>query len=71
MVGITLYQIYKFSPVIKSCEDDFAVINKCGIVPCSWKDATTLNHGGSCHTIFALNITTQNGYGIGIVLSDP
>lgn len=40
---LTLFQINSFMSVLKTCEDDFAVINKCGCVPCSWKFAEELN----------------------------
>ena len=40
---LTLNQIHRFTPVLKTCEDDFAMINKCGCVPCSWRDAEKIN----------------------------
>jgi hypothetical protein len=39
IVGLTLIQIYTFMPVIDSCEDDFAVIEKCHCLP--WKTSLT------------------------------
>ena len=40
---LTIYEINTFKSVVDSCADDFAVINKCGCVPCSWKQADELN----------------------------
>lgn len=44
---ITAYEINSFMPVLKTCNDDFAIINKCHCVPCSWKDADNYD-GGKC-----------------------
>lgn len=32
-VAFTLVNIQKFMKVEKTCEDDFAIINKCGCIP--------------------------------------
>jgi hypothetical protein len=42
-MSIALIKIYRFMPVFKTCKDDFEIINKCGCVPCSWKDAEDYN----------------------------
>jgi hypothetical protein len=55
-LGLTLYQIHRFMPVLKTCDDDFAAINKCGCVPCSWKDAEKLNQF-PCMNINYFNIS--------------
>lgn len=34
--------------VLETCMDDFEMINKCGCVPCSWKDSVKLNGGNIC-----------------------
>jgi hypothetical protein len=44
----TLIQIYNFMPIFHSCNDDFAVVDKCNCVPCSWKDALTYNGETGC-----------------------
>jgi hypothetical protein len=41
-------------PILKTCDDDFKIINKCGCVPCSWKDAEILNKK-PCFDINKLN----------------
>jgi hypothetical protein len=40
---LTIYQINEFAPIVKDCEDDFNIINECGCVPCSWKNAEEYN----------------------------
>lgn len=40
---LTLVKINEFTSVLKTCSDDFAIINKCHCVPCSWKNAEQLN----------------------------
>lgn len=35
-------------PIFHSCNDDFAVVDKCNCVPCSWKDALTYNGETGC-----------------------
>lgn len=44
----TINKINKFMIVLKTCEDDFAVIDKCGCIPCTWKDETKYNGNASC-----------------------
>jgi hypothetical protein len=36
---VTLNQINKFMPVLKTCDDDFKIIEKCHCVPCSWNQS--------------------------------
>ena len=33
ILGLCMYQIYQFMPVVESCNDDFDMINKCRCVP--------------------------------------
>jgi hypothetical protein len=42
-LALTLFQINRFMPILDTCKDDFAVINKCGCVPYSWKDSIDYN----------------------------
>lgn len=53
---VTLKQIDIFMPILKTCNDDFDVINKCKCVPCSWKSAEKYNGPNSCITI---NVTNE------------
>jgi len=46
-IGLSLYEINKFMPILKTCDDDFTMINKCHCVPCSWKDSDKIN-GRKC-----------------------
>ena len=57
---LTLYQINRFAPIIKTCEDDFNIINKCGCVPCSWRDAEKINKV-PCFDVNKLNISNLHG----------
>jgi len=34
IMGYTLFNIFAFMSVEKTCEDDFELINRCGCVPC-------------------------------------
>lgn len=47
---LVLIKINTFMPVVESCEDDFSMIEKCGCVPCSWKNAEQINKK-PCFTI--------------------
>jgi hypothetical protein len=55
VLTVTLVKIHNFMPLLKTCDDDFATIEKCGCVPCSWKDAKIYNGNQSCQEV---NLTT-------------
>ena len=41
---LTLFQISNFMKKLETCNDDFEIINKCGCIPCSWKDSEKMNN---------------------------
>jgi hypothetical protein len=36
LLGVTLFEIQHYTPIISSCLDDFEVINTCGCYPGEW-----------------------------------
>jgi hypothetical protein len=51
-------EINKFMFVLKTCDDDFALIKKCKCVPCSWQNAEEYNGNNSCD-----NYNLNNNFG--------
>jgi DNA-binding transcriptional regulator of glucitol operon len=37
--AFALKEIWNFQPVLESCQDDFAIIEKCHCIPCSWNQS--------------------------------
>lgn len=48
LMCLSLIQINRFMTVLSTCDDDFAVIDKCGCVPCSWEKAVSYNGNDYC-----------------------
>lgn len=44
VVLYTITNINTFMKDLKTCNDDFILVDKCGCVPCSWKNAEKINH---------------------------
>jgi hypothetical protein len=53
---ITIHQISRLMPILKTCDDDFSLINRCRCIPCSWKEALKYDKS---NCIFLNNITTN------------
>jgi len=45
---LAIYQMINFWPTYKKCENNFAIIDKCGCVPCSWSNADKYNNQRIC-----------------------
>jgi hypothetical protein len=60
VLTLTLYEINKFMPIIKTCDDDFAIINKCGCIPCSWANPNKYNPE-NCYNIKLNSTNISNG----------
>jgi len=48
---LTLNNIRTFMPIEKTCEDDFAMINKCGCIPCDNGLIKFLGNTNTCQNI--------------------
>jgi len=57
IMGFTLIRIYNFMPVVQTCQDEFALIDKCGCVPCNSGLISLFHVEKTCETyLTALNL---------------
>lgn len=54
LLGVSLYKINLFMPILESCDDDFEIIDKCNCVP--WTSSLTFPN-----QIKNKNFTLPNG----------
>jgi len=50
-IGYSLYNINHFMPIEATCQDEFAMINKCGCVPCNPGLINLFNIQESCNNL--------------------
>jgi len=55
--GFSLWSIYHFMPIEATCQDEFAIINKCGCVPCDAGLVDLFSLEKDCQNNLPYNIT--------------
>lgn len=48
LTGFTVMNIFNFMPDLSTCEDEFALIDRCGCVPCVSSIQNLFNLEGNC-----------------------